>query len=75
MTVRVKEAAKIIIEDPSAWIKKYLSAASDEYWLFLVEIRGIKDKRLSSNPTQAPNQEEEEAARTVPNNKVKKKRT
>jgi len=61
-------------EDPKAWIKKYFKAASEEYWLFFVEIRGIKDNRLSSSPIQAPNQEEEEAASTVPNKRVEKKR-
>ena len=75
MFVKLKEAARIIIEDPRAWIKKYFSAASEEYWLFFAEIRGIKDNKLSSRPTQAPNQEEAEAAKVVPNKRVEKKRT
>ena len=61
-----------MIEDPRAWIKKYLRADSEQYWLFLDEIKGIKDNKLSSNPTHAPNQEEEETDNRVPISKVKK---
>jgi len=69
---RKKEADKIITEDPKAWIRKYLRADSEEYWLFLDEIRGINDNKFNSRPTQAPNQEDEEIDNTVPINKVDK---
>lgn len=72
VVVKLKEAARIITEEPRAWIKKYLRAASEEYWFLFVEIRGIKDKRLSSKPIQAPNQEVEEAANPVPSKRVEK---
>lgn len=68
----MKEADIITIDDPRAWIKKYFNAASEEYWLFLEEIKGIKDKRLSSSPIQAPNQEDDETERRVPKDKVEK---
>jgi len=68
----IKDADIIIIEEPKAWIKKYFKAASEEYWLFLEEISGINDKRLSSSPIQAPNQEEEEMESVVPNIRVEK---
>jgi hypothetical protein len=40
-------------------VRKYLRAASEDI-IFLSAIRGIKDKRFTSNPTHAPNQEEED---------------
>lgn len=67
---RKKEAERMIIEEPKAWIRKYLRADSEEYWLFLDEIKGINDNKFSSRPTQAPNQEDEEIDNTVPINKV-----
>lgn len=73
--IKKKEAERIIIDDPNAWIRKYLRADSDEYWLFLDEIKGINDKRLSSSPTQAPNQEEEEIDKVVPKSKVNKNKS
>jgi len=73
--IKKNEADKIIIDDPNAWIRKYLRADSEEYWLFLEEIKGIKDKRLSSRPTQAPNQEEEEIDKVVPISKVNKNKS
>lgn len=45
------------IEEAKAWIKKYLIEASEEKELFFILINGIKDKRLISNPIQAPSQE------------------
>lgn len=62
----------MMIDEPKAWIKKYFKAASEEYWLFLEEMSGIKDKRFSSSPIQAPNQEEDEMERRVPNIRVEK---
>lgn len=56
--------------EPKAWMRKYLSAASDEYWLPLVEINGINDSRFNSNPIQAPNHELEETAIAIPKIKV-----
>lgn len=73
--MRKRDADKTIIEDPNAWIRKYLRADSEEYWLFLEEIRGIKDKRLSSSPTQAPNHEDEEIDKVVPISKVNKNKS
>lgn len=70
--IKENDAERIIIEDPRAWIRKYLRADSDEYWLFFEEIKGINDKRLSSSPTQAPNQEDEETDKVVPKSKVDK---
>lgn len=60
----------MITEEPKAWIKKYFSAASDEYWLFFKEIIGINDIKLSSSPIQIPNQEEEEIDKVVPRRSV-----
>lgn len=62
----MKEEDIMMTEEPNAWIKKYFRAASEEYWLFLEEIKGIKDIRFSSSPIQAPNQDEEEMERSVP---------
>lgn len=71
----IKEAVNTTNEDPNAWIKKYFRLASDEYWLFFVIIRGIKERRFNSKPTQAPNQEEDEIVNPVPSNSVEKNRT
>lgn len=73
--IRKRDADKIITDDPNAWIRKYLRADSEEYWLFFEEIRGINDKRLSSSPTQAPNQEEDETDKVVPRSKVNKNKS
>jgi len=62
----------MIIEEPKAWIRKYLRADSEEYWLFLDEIKGINDNKFNSSPIQAPNQEDEEIDNNVPINKVDK---
>lgn len=56
--------------DPSAWIKKYFKAASEEYWLSLIEIKGIKDNKFNSSPIQAPNHELEHVANKIPKIKV-----
>lgn len=66
----MSEAVKIIIDDPRAWIKKYFRAASEEYWLFLEEIKGMNERRLSSSPIQAPNHEVEEIESVVPKIRV-----
>ena len=63
------------IVDPSAWIKKYFKAASDEYWLFLIKISGIKDNKFNSSPIQAPNHELEEIEIIIPSVKVIIKKT
>lgn len=73
--IKKKDAERIIIDDPNAWIRKYLRADSEEYWLFLEEIKGINDKRLSSSPTQAPNQEDEETDKVVPKSRVNKNKS
>jgi len=49
-------AERRIIE-ARAWIRKYFSADSVIRWLLVFEVRGIKDRRLISNPIQAPYQE------------------
>jgi len=66
------DLAKIIKEDPKAWIKKYFRAASEEYRVFLEIIRGIKDKRFNSRPAQAPNHDDEEVANNIPLTREKK---
>ena len=58
------------IVEPSAWIKKYFKAASDEYLLFFTEISGIKDNKLSSSPIQAVNHDLAQIDIKSPNNKV-----
>lgn len=55
-----------------AWTKKYFRAASAENWLLWV-IKGIKDNKLISKPTQAPNQDVEEIAINDPIIKVDRK--
>lgn len=40
----------------------------------LVVIKGIKESKLSSSPSQAPNQDDEEIDKTVPVSKVEKKK-
>ena len=55
-----------MMAEPRAWIKKYLSAASDEYRLDFDEIRGVKERRFSSKPSQLVNQEFAEIAIVVP---------
>lgn len=48
-------------------LKRYFKAAS-----WNEEIRGIEDMRLNSSPIQAPNQEEDEMERRIPNDKEEK---
>lgn len=55
--------------DAKAWVRKYFKAASEDI-IFLLAIKGIKDNKLTSSPTQAPNQEEEETEIRVPKIKV-----
>ena len=66
----INEPLIIMKEDPKAWIKKYFKAASEEYRLFIVKIKGIKDIRLSSNPTQAINHDGAEMAIIAPIKRV-----
>ena len=56
--------------DPRAWIKKYFRAASDEYWLSFIEIRGIKERRFSSSPIQTPNQDLDPTEIAIPSTNV-----
>jgi hypothetical protein len=60
------------VAEASAWVKKYLRAASVDNKLFVSIIKGIKDNKLISNPIQAPSQEFEEIAIRVPLTKVVK---
>jgi hypothetical protein len=50
-------AEKIITIEAKAWIIKYFRADSTEYLFFFDKIKGIKDKRLTSSPSQAINHE------------------
>jgi len=59
-------AAAKIKADPKAWIRKYFRAASDEYKFDFDVMRGMKESRFSSSPSQAVNHEEEEKAIKVP---------
>jgi hypothetical protein len=54
------------IAEAKAWVKKYFRLASEVNKLFEFKHRGIKDKRLISNPIQILNQEEEEILIIVP---------
>lgn len=54
-------------------VRKYFNEASVENKLLELEIRGIKLKRLISNPIQHPNQEFDEIEIKVLKNKIKKK--
>lgn len=54
------------------WVKKYFKDASDLNKLLELEIRGIKESKLISNPIQHPNQELEEIEIRVLKNKIKK---
>jgi len=58
--------------EPKAWIKKYLMEASVRGLFNLISIRGIMLIMLISRPSQAVNQELDETAVRVPNNKVLK---
>lgn len=55
------------IADAKAWVKKYFKEDSEENKFFVLIIKGIKDKRLISNPIQILNQELAEMAIKVPN--------
>jgi phosphomevalonate kinase len=62
--IKITEKSKIA--DAKAWVIKYFKDASEENKFFDLVIKGIKDKRLISNPIQILNQEEEEMATIVP---------
>lgn len=55
------------------WVKKYFNEASLENILLELEIKGIKESKLISNPIQHPNQEFEEIEIIVLKNKINKK--
>ena len=74
LDIRSVAPTRIII-DPIAWMKKYLSALSEEYAFFSEKIRGTNDNKLSSNPNQQIYQEEEDTAIKIPTNKVKVKKS
>jgi hypothetical protein len=57
------------IEEAKAWVKKYFNLASYVYKLLDFIHKGMKDKRLISNPIHTLNQEEEEILIIVPINK------
>lgn len=62
----IKQLLMIIIDDPRAWIRKYLIAASEIVFSGLDEIKGINDIKFNSKPTQAVNQDVEEIAMNEP---------
>ena len=57
--------------DAKAWVRKYFNDASDENKLLFLIVKGIKDKRLISNPIQILNHDEEEILIKVPMINVK----
>jgi hypothetical protein len=59
------------VAEAKAWIKKYFKEASVVIKLEELVIKGIKDRRLISRPTQAPNQEFAEILIIVPLKRVK----
>lgn len=63
--ILTKLTEKMIKIEAKAWIKKYFKADSVEYLFFFLMINGIKDKRLISNPSQAPIQEFAEIVITI----------
>lgn len=70
--IKNNKIEKIKILDPNAWVKKYFSEASEENKFFIVNIKGINDNKLISNPIQIENQEFAEIEINVPIIKEKK---
>lgn len=68
------DAVNKIIIDPSAWVKKYLIAASASWCHEEAEIRGINESIFNSSASQIISQWLEERARNVLKNKVDEKR-
>lgn len=62
------------VAEANAWIRKYFKDASVVNILSLLEIRGINDNKLISNPIHAPNQEFDEIVINNPLIKVDKNR-
>lgn len=62
------------VVDAKAWIKKYLSDASEENKFLWLAIRGINDIKLISKPIHAPSHELDEIEIIVPPIKVDRKR-
>lgn len=62
------------LTEANAWIRKYLRDASVVKILFLFDIIGINDNKLTSRPIQAPNQELEETVINTPSKSIKRKR-
>lgn len=58
------------IAEANAWVRKYFNAASVDNRLFVSIIKGIKDNKLISKPTQAPIHELAEIEIKVPLIKV-----
>jgi hypothetical protein len=58
------------IAEANAWVRKYFKAASVDNRLFVSIIKGIKDSKLISSPTQAPIHELAEIEIKVPLIKV-----
>lgn len=58
--------------EAKACTRKYFTAASEKKGDNLVVIKGIKEIKFNSNPSQAPNQEVDEIDKKVPINSVEK---
>lgn len=73
----IKKENKIIennkVLEAKAWVKKYFNEASELNKLFVFIDRGIKERRLISNPIQILNHEEELILIIVPIINDKKK--
>lgn len=69
---------KIIIEnnkilEAKAWTRKYFKDDSEENRFFFINIRGIKESKLISNPIHKLNQELDDTQIKVPKIIVEKK--
>ena len=59
------------MDEAKAWTRKYFKEASVDKIFLLVDINGMNDNKLISNPIHAPNQEVEDTAIKVPIIRVK----
>lgn len=66
VAIKRVEALASSTADPIACTRKYFKAASEEKVFCFEKIRGMKERRLSSSPTQLINHEGEEIAITAP---------
>ena len=71
VNLKMEIAAKIRMDEASAWVKKYLMEASDVDGVGLRIRRGTKDIKLISKANHVINQDDEDDARIVLNTKIK----